>query len=744
MRILIILFLASVPSIVFTQQVSEWQNYTDMKNVRSIVIENDKIWAASEGGAFSYDLINGSYKKYSKVEGLNGINITAAAIDKYGKIWLGSSNGVIDVYDPQANTFHTILDIFNNTQKTSKGINELSARGDTIFVATEFGVSLINANNYLFFDTFSKFGELPSNTAVNNVFNSDRMFICTDVGISIQKEGTTNLSAPESWNVYRITSGLPADSTIKIVSYNNMIIAATLRGLSVFNDSAWSVFLPELTNTLINDIIVAENSLFIISSSQHVYKYEGTLTQIYSAPGPMLTRLAFSPATGILIASTQGILRLNDGSFLFPNGPAANKFPDLGVDNNGTLWSGSGSDATAVGFYSYDGNNWRTFNASTTEALTSNTYFKVFSASNNRMIFGNWGQGIAVFQNGEIKTYKENLDFTGTPRDPNFIVITGIAEDSKNNIWLLNYGALDRKNLTVSSDLENWSSHSISAIGNTYVDDSYNLVIDQYDTKWFGVQRGKQGLFYFNEGNNPDPSATSDDYSGYLNEASGLSNSFVTSIAVDRRGDIWVGTGLGVSIISRVNTVLSANPQLNISSVFSLRQQTITDILVDPLNQKWIGTNLGLFVVNSDGTSLLASFNSKNSGLLSDNIRSLTMDENTGVIYAGTDNGLTSFKTFSVKPVEGFNGITAFPNPFIIGEGGEQLIIEGLIADTDIKILSITGKLVNEYSTPGGRIASWDGKDQNGDFVSSGVYFIVAFDQEGNSVEKGKVAVIRK
>jgi hypothetical protein len=205
-----------------------------------------------------------------------------------------------------------------------------------------------------------------------------------------------------------------------------------------------------------------------------------------------------------------------------------------------------------------------------------------------------------------------------------------------------------------------------------------------------------------------------------------------------------VGTSLGVNIINRLNTVLSGNPQLLPTSVFSLRQQTITAILVDPLNQKWIGTNLGLFLVNSDGTSLLASFNSRNSALLSDQIISLAIDENSGTIYVGTDNGLTSFKTTSVKPNESFEELFVYPNPFMLNKQNNLITIDGLIRDTDIKILTINGKLVKEFTTPGGRVALWDGRDEFGELVSSGIYFIVAFDQEGNDVAKTKIAVLRE
>ncbi|MDO8550591.1 MAG: two-component regulator propeller domain-containing protein, partial [Ignavibacteria bacterium] len=574
MYLLIILFLALSSSLSYSQQVSNWQNYTDMKNVKSLVINGSLIWGASDGGAFSYNINNNSYNKYSKVDGLNGVSITAAAIDQYGKVWFGSSNGIIDVYDPQTNSFRSILDIFNNTDKNSKVINELAASGDTIFVSSDFGISLINASNYLFFDTFSKFGELPSNISVNSIINSGVIYACTDLGIAIQKAGSTNLSAPKSWNVYRTVNGLPSDSAVKIVLFNNSIIAATSKGLASFDGSSWTVFTDQFNNILVNDIIVIGDSLFIISEKQNISKYyNGILTPVYSSPEKNLFKLNYS-SQGILAATSKGIYRVSDGTYFFPNGPFANLFPDIEVDNNGVLWSASGTDGPGVGYYKYNGIDWSNFNISTTPELSTNSYFNLYIDETNTTYLGSWGRGFTIIKNGSILNFNAaNTGMQGEDNDPNYLVIGGFAKDSKNNIWVLNYGAIDRKNLTKSSNLEQWDSYPISAI-DRYVDESFHLVVDQYDTKWFAVQREKQGLFYFNEGSNPDPSVTSDDVSGYLNESSGLNNNFVIAIAVDRRGDVWVGTSLGVNIISNVSSALSGNPQLRISSVFSLRQQT--------------------------------------------------------------------------------------------------------------------------------------------------------------------------
>jgi hypothetical protein len=175
-----------------------------------------------------------------------------------------------------------------------------------------------------------------------------------------------------------------------------------------------------------------------------------------------------------------------------------------------------------------------------------------------------------------------------------------------------------------------------------------------------------------------------------------------------------------------------------------LRQQAINAIAVDPLNQKWIGTNEGLLLVNSDGSRLLATFTSDNSALLSNRIRSLAIDENKGVVYAGTDEGLTSFETPYIKPLESFDKLFVYPNPFNIKTGENLLTIDGLIRDSEIKILTIGGALVAQFFSPGGRTAYWDGRDNNGEFVNTGVYIIVAFDAEGNSVVTGKVAVLRE
>jgi hypothetical protein len=61
-----------------------------------------------------------------------------------------------------------------------------------------------------------------------------------------------------------------------------------------------------------------------------------------------------------------------------------------------------------------------------------------------------------------------------------------------------------------------------------------------------------------------------------------------------------------------------------------------------------------------------------------------------------------------------------------------------------LKIFTLSGNLVKEISTPGGRVGFWDGFDEEGNIVQSGVYIVAAFSKDGTAVGKGKVAVVRK
>jgi ligand-binding sensor domain-containing protein len=729
-------------TLTFSQQFTNWLNYTDMKGVNSVFSGDNYFWAASGGGGFNYDFGQGSFKNLNKADGLSGIELTSVTVDQYGKAWFGSNSGIIDVYNPETGFVKSLLDIANS-DKITKKINFLFASGDTIYAAFDFGISLINAQTLVFIDTYFKFGTLPSNIKVNSITKSELLYAATESGIAIQKPGTTNLSAPESWDVYPLLApGLSSNSN-KLVFFDNKVVVASQRGISAFDGNNWQALLSEFNNTNVNDLLVKNDTLYILTDFAIHSFSNGNLTLNYDSP-TRLKSISYSPVKGLLASSNNGVVSVDDESFIFPDGPAANQFPSMIIDPAGNFWSASGKDNAGKGLYKYDGTQWTTYNAQSYPVMINNDFISVYAAPDNTIYAGNWGQGfIRLKDNDMVRFDTNNTNMVGFPGNTSFLLIGGFGIDSRNNLWVLNVEPADRNTLAMLTPDSTWYFFTIPAEQNRVLNFHDNLIVDQYDTKWFSSDdQGRRGLFYFNENKTYDN--LQDDFSGYINTQNGLSNNTINAIALDRRGDIWVGTGLGINIISNINTVLTSNPQLRISSVFSVRQQTINAIAVDPLNQKWVGTNQGLILLNSDGSRLLSAFDTKNSPLLSDKIVSITIDDRTGKVFVGTEAGLSVFETPAIRPAESFDEIFAFPNPFILTGSSQLLTIDGLVRDSDIKILSASGKLVAEFSSPGGRVGYWDGRDDSGNLVNSGIYLIIAFDKDGNSVATGKVAVLRK
>ena len=86
-----------------------------------------------------------------------------------------------------------------------------------------------------------------------------------------------------------------------------------------------------------------------------------------------------------------------------------------------------------------------------------------------------------------------------------------------------------------------------------------------------------------------------------------------------------------------------------------------------------------------------------------------------------------------------------YPNPFIPGQQ-DSLTVKYIVSEPmsgEIVLLTENGQVIKQerFQSPLYKF-SWDGRNKNGDFVSSGVYIILL--RAGNSVAMEKVAIIRK
>lgn len=728
------------------QEFTNWKNYTDKKVVRGAGVTGEVIWAATSGGLFYYNMTSQSFFTLDKADGLSGSNLNSLAIDSEGKVWMGSLTGIVEIYNPLTKTTKRISDIANSNFP-NKRINALWVKGDTVFVSTEFGLSLIDTKNYVFYDTFFKFADLNANSKIYSSFREGLIYAGSDFGLIEQKPGTTNLAAPSSWNVYTTAHGLRSNTVYKAGSYLGQLIVSTSRGFSVKSGASFTSLISSLNTTPVTDFTVSGDSLlYIVSNALWLYR-GGTPVLLYTPAAGTLSSISGVSEGRIFLTSDQGITIFSTTDTLtgiYPPGPGSNQFLDLAVDNNGTLWAATGRDVTGKGLYKFDGFSWSTLDLNADPSIGSNSYFTVNTTSDNTLYAGNWGKGfLRIKPDGSQTLFNaQNTPIRGISNNIDFIVIPSVRPDSRGNLWVLNHDPADRKILSVLTPDSTW--HQYANYADSSISQFMAMVIDRNDTKWYiSADAQKSGLFYFNE--NKTFGVKTDDKSGYASSVSELQGKTINAMAIDRRGEIWLGTNLGTFVIANPSTVLGSNPAPRVSSLFSLRQYTITAIAVDPINRKWIGTNnQGVLVFSPDGSTLIAAFDTRNSPLLSDAVQSIAFNEKTGTAYIGTDAGLTSVATLAAKPERDLSGLTVYPSPFILGTPGKTLTIDGLLQDAEIKIIDISGSVIREFTSPGGRIAQWDGRDKNGSFVNTGVYIITASDQEGNSVGSVKAAVVRK
>ena len=84
--------------------------------------------------------------------------------------------------------------------------------------------------------------------------------------------------------------------------------------------------------------------------------------------------------------------------------------------------------------------------------------------------------------------------------------------------------------------------------------------------------------------------------------------------------------------------------------------------------------------------------------------------------------------------------VYAYPNPVRPDYTG-YITITGLTYNADVKILTVNGTLVKEGRSNGGSFV-WDGNDQNGKRVASGIYMVNTATQDGKKGTVCKIAII--
>ena len=284
------------------------------------------------------------------------------------------------------------------------------------------------------------------------------------------------------------------------------------------------------------------------------------------------------------------------------------------------------------------------------------------------------------------------------------------------------------------------------------------VLFDSHDRVWVVSMRAPSKLFCIDL--NGTLEDTSDDrvkvFNQYFIDQDGGSVEvyYINDIAEDHNGDIWVMTDKGPYVLYETERVFEENYHFTKIKVprndgtnyadYLLDGAYTTCVEIDAANRKWIGTlNSGLYLVGADGIESIHRFTKDNSPLPSNTIESLALNHKSGELFIGTDKGLVSYTTDATQGEESYieENVYAYPNPVVSYYDG-LITIVGLKANSHVKIINTAGRLVAEGTSLGGTF-TWDGRTSQGQRVSTGVYYVLGSDKEGNEGIVTKVLFIK-
>jgi ligand-binding sensor domain-containing protein len=712
-----------------------WKSYTNMRNVVGAVGIGDDVWAATTGGLLHWQSGAGTFEQITNTEGLDLNTLTAIGKDNRGRIWLGLEGGMINILDPVTKKISRIND-FRGFQ-----INTFWSQNDSMFIGLNIGVSLYLIDRSEVKETYKTLGTLPVQTAVRHVIVRGReLWAATASGVARTSLDFVNLSAPQNWTNYYTAHGLPSVNVRSFASRGGEFYAGTASGVAKWTGTTWINVSGNIGSGDILRLALGENGTLYAATSSGIYQMTSEAVWSLVATNRNGISGVFLTDTGKLWGTTRdvGLLeyQASDNSWTIrePNGPGSNNVSSVAVDEQGILWCISRDKGMSV----FDGTRWRTFNES--NGAFWNDYLSVYIDETipETRWFGTGGRGL-VRVTGPL----DNLQFTkfdtangflvGANNAPiDFVVVAPVKRDLRNVLWIVNWNPANSSPVVYLDQDESFGRFSTNeGLRSQRITD---MEIDNANRVWLASEDG--GISVIDHNNTL--SDHSDDRQGQgLGNEDGLASTWVTSLAEDQDGIMWIGTNNGLnSWFPRPEPV---------SNHYGLISDDIRVVRVDPQNNKWIGTSSGISILSGRDNFTLTHFTIQNSPLVSNSITSFSFNGNTGDAYIGTTNGLSVYRSQFTSPRSDLTQLKGYPNPFILDGSGETFTVTNLTKAVQVKIFNEIGELVRSFSQddiPGG-FALWDGKNDDGNLVGSGIYLVVAYNDQGQT-GFAKVAVINR
>ena len=758
------LLMGLMHTVLFAQGVGNWKAYPAYQIATKNIPAGNRVYSLYNGNLLSYNTDDTEVITYDKINQLNDSKIKFIEYSAVAKrLLLIYDNYNIDLLDAEDNVLN--LAQYKDDTSPDKGINYITIDGKWAYLCTNSGLITIDMQEGVFAHTY-ELGKKVLCCAVNET----HIYANTSEG-TYKGDKSLNLQDKNNW--LRTTAQVFTDmfyvhSSFYVYIHNNGLFKADENmALTRLNSDTYT-------------FRALQNNCLVLGNGQKVVVYDSDDTPRIIRQANSFKYLTYNKGTFWGSCGLKGLQAYKENTAtqqlepslgaIQPNSPAYDYFYYMKYVGERLLVAGGslnyyGNTYEGAATY-YENGTWTNFEYG--DSITKKTNMPYINLTTiaqdpknpDHHFVSSARQGLYEFEKGNfIKNYNYTNSSLATilPNDPrpyNYVSCSGLTYDAEGNLWMLN-NEVDTIFKIMKPDGK-WVRLYYSEIEGAPTFDF--MFIDSSGKLWANSRRGDAGGIFCLDYNGTLERRTDDKHvlrKEIINQ-DGIryTPDEFYCVVEDRNGQIWIGTNKGPFVITNPAAYfdndftfeqikIARNDGTNLAD-YLLNDIVVNAIAIDGGNRKWIGTTgNGVYLVSEDGQEMIQHFTEENSPLISNNILSIAVNGKTGEVMIGTDKGLVSYMSDATEPETELdkNNIYAYPNPVEPGYDG-PIVVKGLTADCEVKIVSTTGQLIYSGHSNGG-IFTWNGRNRQGNRVASGIYNVLTSTADGGDCVVTKIALIK-
>ena len=704
----------------------QWQTFLRTYTCNDLIAGRDTVWIATgEAGLVRYLRSADRFESSTRAPGgLASNHVTTLAFDRSGRLWCGTPGlGLSRLSADRASW--DLINAFDGLP--SDTVTVLRADGDTMWIGTPRGIALWNGREIA--------GRIPDTGAPSPfaddhvtgiVVSGDSLFVATQGGVAIARISgqLASWSAANTGLLTRKVDGLASDGR-EIFALAGANTYRWDRNASQWGLAAGNGATKRLRDDFGRMLSISSNGAYEWITSQWAQVGGAPASDGSDDGGAEVTVDPMNHAFGFKGGALWDQSFVSAWPQLFPPAPAGNSVQNILADGSRVYVCTFGE-----GVSRYDGVQWRnwlpTSNGTTqdTTFVNSSFAFALQRDRQGRKWVANWDFAIERFDDSVSPPHFDHLVISPGPSDPLSLYTLGWSScvDSTGYVF-------------IGADTPDRGGRPPVGIA---VYDTAGRLVSTYKTTNAGM---------------PD------------NQVRALA---VEASALDTL--LWAGfpgTGVGYARISsdhlvRANmfSIVPATGNLDIFGIVargdSIWVLTTSSLLRVRASTRTVQSSLALaagpaprgavhpLAVGPDGTvyvgsvdgvrvfspgKALVDFKADNSPLADNEIRAISVDPASGVVWIGTAAGMNRYDpnyTPPAAPRPAALRLKVYPNPVEQTGIGFELRLSGNTTAYRGEIVDLNGRVLRHFVADANERVIWDGYDSNAQRVRPGIYFVHA------------------